>query len=294
MTEPTPLRVGLAGAGPWATKVYAPMLAGGPETTLAGVWARRPDAARALAAEHGARAVGSFDELLERCDAVAFALPPDVQAELAVRAARAGRHLMLDKPVAIDVAAARRLARAVDETGVVSQLMLTHRYRDATDAYLAAARALRPLGARFAFLCGAFVDGPYATPWRRTHGAIHDLGPHAFDLVEAALGDIVDITGRGDPVRWVTLACTHADGAVSEVSLSGALPTPPAVCRMDVFGADGTLAFDAIAASQAETPWPRVRRTFADAVRAGRSPALDVHRGVAIQELIERALRAIA
>jgi predicted dehydrogenase len=269
------------------------MLAAGPETTLGGVWARRPDAAAALAREHHTDAAPTFDALLERCDAIAFAVPPDVQAELGVRAAAAGRHLMLDKPLALDVPAARRLAHAADAAGVVTQLMLTHRYREATETFLAEARTLSPMGARFAFLCGAFVDGPYACAWRREHGAIHDLGPHAFDLLEAALGPIVDINGRGDPRRWVTLACTHATGAVSECSLSGALPTPPPVCRMEVFGTPGALTFDAIAASQTGAPWARVRRTFVDAVRSGRSPALDVQRGVQIQELIERALRAI-
>jgi predicted dehydrogenase len=72
--------VGLVGAGPWAEMLHAPMLAGGPETTLAGVWARRPEAARALAEAHGSRAVGSLEELWEVCEAVAFAVPPDVQA----------------------------------------------------------------------------------------------------------------------------------------------------------------------------------------------------------------------
>lgn len=78
-----PLAVALVGAGPWAEAVYAPMLAAGPETRLACVWSRRPQAARALAAAHGSEGVESFDALLERCDAVAFAVPPDVQAELA-------------------------------------------------------------------------------------------------------------------------------------------------------------------------------------------------------------------
>ncbi|HZA81654.1 MAG TPA: gfo/Idh/MocA family oxidoreductase, partial [Actinomycetes bacterium] len=43
--------------------LHAPMLAGGSETTLAGVWARRAEAAEALAAAYGSRAVGSLEEL---------------------------------------------------------------------------------------------------------------------------------------------------------------------------------------------------------------------------------------
>ena len=79
VTETT-VRTGLVGAGPWATVMHAPLLAGGPGTSLEAVWARREDAATELAQQYGASVAGSFDELLERCDAIAFAVPPDVQA----------------------------------------------------------------------------------------------------------------------------------------------------------------------------------------------------------------------
>ena len=62
-THANPITVGLVGAGPWAEKAYAPMLAAGPETRLGCVWARRPEAARALAERHGAVVAPSFDEL---------------------------------------------------------------------------------------------------------------------------------------------------------------------------------------------------------------------------------------
>ncbi len=287
-----PLAVGLVGAGPWAGKVYAPMLAAGPETRLAGVWSRRPESARALAGAHGSVAADSFASLLECCDAVAFAVPPDVQAELGVQAARAGRHLMLDKPLAFTLEEAQCLARAVDDAGVVTQLMLTHRYRPRTIAFLAGAAAFEAAGARLAFLSGAFVRGPYAGSWRRERGALHDLGPHAFDLLEAALGPIEHITGLGDPRRWVSLACRHASGAVSDLALSGVMQLPRTVFRLDLYGPAGALEFDAVAAS-VDDPLPLARRTFVEAVRAGRSPALDVHRGLVLQELIGRALRAL-
>lgn len=287
-----PLAVGLAGAGPWADKAYAPMLAAGPETRLAGVWARRPEAARALAAAHGADAVDTFEALLERSEAIAFAVPPDVQADLAARAARARKHLMLDKPLALGLDAARRLADAVAEAGVVSQLMLTQRYRPQTAAFLERARGFAAIGARLAFVSSAFVRGPYATSWRKEHGALHDLGPHAFDLLEAALGPIERMTGSGDPRRWIALTCTHASGVVSDVAMTGVVTLPQSVFALELYGPSGLLAFDGVAAAVDE-PWPLARRTFAEAVRAGRSPELDVRRGVRIQELIEMGMKAV-
>ena len=94
------VRVGLVGAGPWAGMFHAPMLSADAGTTLAAVWSRRPEAAEQLATAHGATAASSFGDLLSRCDAVAFSVPPDVQAELAPTAALAGKHLILEKPLA--------------------------------------------------------------------------------------------------------------------------------------------------------------------------------------------------
>lgn len=292
-TIPTPIAVALVGAGPWAAKAYAPMLAAGPETRLAAVWSRRPEAARGLAATHGAEATESFDALIERCDAVAFAVPPDVQAELAIRAARAGKALLLDKPLALSLEAAERLAREAEDAGVVTQLMLTHRFRSRTEAFLEQARAWDAMGARVAFLSSAFLRGPYACAWRKEHGALHDLGPHAFDLLDAALGPIESVVGRGDPRRFVSLSCRHASGGVSDLSLSGVAPIEPTVFRLELYGPRGALEFDAVAAS-AEEPWAEARRQFAEAFRSGRPSALDVKRGLLLQRLIDRALRALA
>lgn len=289
---PNAIRVGLVGAGPWATKAYAPMLAEGPETVLAAVWARRLEAAQALAQPHGAEVCETIDALLDRCDAVAFAVPPDVQAELAVRAARARKALLLDKPLALDLHAAEALAREVATSGVVTQLMLTHRFRARTDDFLSQAQVFRARAARLAFLSSAFVRGPYATAWRRERGALHDLGPHAFDLLEAAVGPIESIVGRGDPREYVALSCRHAGGAVSELVLSGVARIEPTVFRLDLYGEQGALEFDAVAAS-VESPWAEVRRRFAESCRAGRSSAIDVNRGVEIQRLIERAGKAL-
>jgi predicted dehydrogenase len=291
--------VGLVGAGTWAGMLHAPMLAGGPETRLAGVWARRPEAARELAAAHGTRALGSLEELWEGCEAVAFAVPPDVQAELATATALAGKHLLLDKPVALTLGAAEDLAAAVAEAGVVSQLVLTNRYGPRGRAFLAAAEAFEVVGARCASLSGALLaDSPFSTPWRHRHGALLDVGPHLFDLLEAAVGPIEELSGRGDPLRWVSLTCGHAGGQVSEVSMSLALPLAETVFECVLYGPAGSLALrratdPASAAAELGAAAATLRREFAAAVTSGTSPALDVNRGVALQRLIDAAARSL-
>lgn len=120
MSTPTLINVGLIGAGPWARATHARMLAAGQETQLTAVWARRPEAAREIVDTYGAMAAGTPEELFERREAVAFAVPPAAQAELAVRAAKAGKAVLLEKPLGLDLASAPAVADAVAEAGVVS------------------------------------------------------------------------------------------------------------------------------------------------------------------------------
>lgn len=291
MNEPrnsAPIRVGLVGAGPWARTMHAPMLAAGPETELVSVWARRPEAAAELTAQYGGRPAASFDELLGRCEAVAFAVPPAVQADLAVRAARAGRALLLEKPLGPDLASARAVADAVAGSGVVSQLVLSKRYHPQTREFLTRARQLKVSGARSCYLHGVFLGGEQATAWRLEHGALLDLGPHLLDLLDMAVGPVASVRAAGDPRRWVELTCEHENGAVSQASLSGTVRLPGSRTRVELYGEEGELVYDT-AGFDFDECWPELRRQFAAAVRAGRSSQLDAQRGLRLQELLEQA-----
>jgi predicted dehydrogenase len=293
LTVSEPVRVGLVGAGPWASIMHGPMLAAGPETRLSGVWARRPEAAAALATDLGTVAAGSFDELLDGCDAVAFAVPPQVQAELGVRAAEAGKALLLEKPIALDLAGAQRLADAVEAAGVVSQVVLTKRYHPRVREFLAAAADFPAFGARCAYLTGGFRGGVFATPWRLEHGALLDLGPHALDLLEAALGPIEVIRATGDSNRWIELTSVHRGGAISQLSMSGHVGMAAPVSGVELYGPEGVLALD-FATVDHDDCWPVIRAEFAAAVRAGVPHALDVRRGLELQRLLDRVLSGVA
>ncbi|MFD8424577.1 Gfo/Idh/MocA family protein [Streptomyces sp. NPDC059466] len=286
-----PVEVGLVGAGPWARAMHARMLAAGPETRLAAVWARRPEAARETAAPHGAHVADSFGELLDRCEAVAFAVPPAVQAELAPLAARRGKALLLEKPLGPDLAAAQGVADAVLGAGVVSQLVLTKRYHPVTEAFLDAARTREVSGARSCYLHGAFLGGDFATGWRLEHGALLDLGPHLLDLLDLAVSPITGIRSTGDPRRWVELTLEHENGAVSQASLSGSVSVERALTRVELFGPEAPLTYDTAEIDHEEC-WPILRRTFATAVRANKPTDLDAARGLYLQRLIEQAARA--
>ncbi|MEU7472469.1 Gfo/Idh/MocA family oxidoreductase [Streptomyces sp. NPDC044984] len=238
------MRIGLLGTGPWARAAHAPALSGHPDLDLAGVWGRRPDAAEELAALHGTRAYGDVEALLADVDAVAVALPPAVQAELAVRAARAGCHLLLDKPLAPTVAQGRAVVEAAEAAGVASVVFFTTRFQPGPQAWIAEqARVGGWFTGRAQWLGAVFTsDGdPFAaSPWRREKGALWDVGPHALSVLLPVLGEPRRVTaaayGPGDTVH---LVLDHAGGASSSLTLSLTAPPAAAGAMVELRGTAG-------------------------------------------------------
>ncbi len=287
-----PVAVGLIGAGPWATMVHAPVLAAGPETRLAGVWARRPEAASRLATRHGAVACDRIEQLLDKCEAVAFAVPPEVQADLAAVAVGAGKSVLLEKPIAADLPGAERLTDAVGEAGVASMVVLSWRYAASIRSFLAEAATFDALGGRGSFVSGALLGGPFATPWRLERGALPDLGPHVIDLLDAALGRVVGVRAHGRSLGWVGLLLDHDNGCASEASLCASTAVEPQRASVELFGPAGVVEVDCVPAVDAAA-FATLRREFAAAVRGSPHP-LDIHRGLHLQRILADAESQLA
>lgn len=283
-----PLEVGLVGAGPWAAMVHAPVLAAGPETRLAGVWNRTEASARSLAATHKVPAFETFDALLDACEAVAFCVAPEAQPDLAVKAARAGKAVLLEKPLGVGVEGAKRIAEAVAEAGVGSIVVLSYRFSDGVREFLETARAFDAKGGRACFLSGAFLGGPFAMGWRLERGCLLDIGPHIIDLVDAALGPITEVRAHGDVHAWVGLMLDHESGARSEVSLCARAAIEPSKTEIELYGPGGSLVLDARAATGPRA-FRTIRREFVETARAGGGHPLDAARGLYLQRLLAAA-----
>jgi predicted dehydrogenase len=217
-----PLRFGLVGTGYWARIAHAPALASTEGIELAGVWGRDRGAAFTLAAEHGAAAFGEIEAMLAAVDGVAFAVPPDVQAPIATAAARAGKHLMLEKPIAIAEAEADELVAAADEGQVASVVFFTLRFREEIRAWLADVTARGGWAGGLASWFGSSMleTSPFNTPWRRDKGALWDIAPHIISLLWVALGPVTSVTADAGPADVSYLILHHEGGASSTVTVS--------------------------------------------------------------------------
>jgi predicted dehydrogenase len=281
--------IGLAGAGRRAADVHAPSLASCPGARFAGVWAPRAQAASALADKHAVAAYESFDEMLDRCDAVVFAVPPAAQPEIAGIAAARGKAVLLEIPIAGDLAGAQELAEAIGTAGVVSQVALTWRYASEIRRFLdTAVPHARPLGGSGRLISAAFRPESSASAWRAETGVLRNLGPHLVDMLDAALGRIDTVRAHGDRRGWVGLMLEHANGRFSEASLTAAAQVDAARAYVEVFGGGGTAEIECEAAAGRDA-FETMFAEFAQAVAQGTPPALEVQRGLHLQRVVEEA-----
>lgn len=281
--------IGLAGAGQRAADVHAPSLASCPEVRFAGVWAPRASAASALADKHGVAAYERLDEMLDQCAAVVFAVPPAAQPEIAVLAAARGKAVLLEIPIAGDLAGAEELADGIASAGVVSQVALTWRYAAAIRRFLGTSvPQSRPLGGSARLISAAFGSGSSVSPWRAEMGVLLNLGPHLVDMLDAALGHVDTVGAHGDPRGWVGLLLEHAEGRFSEASLTASAQVESARAYVEVFGGGGSAEIEAEAATGRDA-FLTMFAEFAQAVERGASHDLDVQRGLHLQRIVEEA-----
>ncbi|WP_326641403.1 Gfo/Idh/MocA family oxidoreductase [Streptosporangium sp. NBC_01755] len=282
------IRVGMVGAGQRASEVHAPALAACAETEFAGVWARSHGASAELAARYRARAFESYHDLLEECDAVALAVPPAAQAELGAHAAHARKAVLLEKPIAGDIAGAENLLMAVDRGGAVSQVALVWRHAPAIQRFLDAAERTWPVGGSGLAISGTQTDESSASPWRLERSVVLELGPDLVDLLEAALGRVVDVRAQGDPSGWFGLLLEHEGGRFSQASLYARAVIDPPRAEVEIYGPGGATSIDCVAAVGREA-YEAMYRDFAGAVERGTPPPTDVRHGLHLQQVIEAA-----
>ena len=239
-----PLRFGLVGTGYWARVTHAPALACTEGAELTAVWGRDPRAAADLAAEYQATTYHDVSAFLAGIDAVSFAVPPDVQALIATQAAIQGKHLLLEKPVALTEAAADGLAEAVEEAGVASVVFFTQRFQPEVRAWLAETETRGGwAGGVSAWLGSALEESnPFNTPWRQDKGGLWDVGPHVVSLLWASLGPVTSVTADPGPADVAHLVLHHRGGATSTTTVTLSATDAAAGFEAYLWGESGRLA----------------------------------------------------
>lgn len=173
--------IGYGGMGSW----HAAQLDEMPQFSLCGIYdirAQRSEAAR----EKGIRAYASLEELLSdtQIELVTIATPNDLHKELAIRAMRAGKHVISEKPVALNSGELEAMIAVSHETG---RLFTAHQNRRWDPDYLTMKRVFEEGTLGRTFRVESKVHGSRGVPgdWRNTKehggGMVLDWGVHLLD-----------------------------------------------------------------------------------------------------------------
>ncbi len=196
------IRIGLFGAGHFG-RFHAQKVLANPRAALVGLHDPDPSRAAALARECRTEAMAP-EALLAACDAVIVAAPAEAHDGLALAALEAGRHVLVEKPIAETLDQADRLAAAASSRGLV--LQVGHLLRYSAEHRAISERMRRPL----------YIDCVRIAPFKPRGtdvSVILDLMIHDLDLVLA----LVDAPITGVDAVGAPVASTHEDIANARV-----------------------------------------------------------------------------
>jgi predicted dehydrogenase len=219
-------------------------------------------------------------------DAIVIATPPASHHPMTMQALAAGKHVLCEKPLALDAGEAREMRDAAEEAGLVHQVVHPQRW---AASHATARKLLRdgtlgtPLQAAFTFDHAMLADGLAGMPDWWTHratggGWLRNWNAHGIDLIRFVAGEFRAVSGRvhADASRGMTAD----DGYVAHFLLDGDIQgTMSGSCRARgfymesrVIGSDATMRFDWASLSLIDKEGGRSVETPADvaaALRAG-------------------------
>jgi predicted dehydrogenase len=214
------LRIAVVGTG-FGARIHVPGLRASGRFEVVGLVGRNVERTRALADGLGiGAACASLDEALALpdLDAVTIATPPATHAPLTIAAARGGKHVLCEKPMARAVPEAQAMCDAVRAAGVVGVLGFEFRFHPAR-AMLGRMVARGDLG-RPRLLVGVDALPLYVAPYKPPPAWWYDAdagggwlgasGSHLIDATRAWLGDVDAVTGMVDTLGAGTADDTWA------------------------------------------------------------------------------------
>ncbi|MBI5835601.1 MAG: Gfo/Idh/MocA family oxidoreductase [Armatimonadetes bacterium] len=204
-------------------EVHAHFISETPGARLVACCDKNADNGRAYAAKFGCDFVGDYAELLARddIDAVSICTPSGLHGEHAIAAARAGKHVVVEKPLEITLAKVDALLAAVRESGTKGVIVFPTRYyrgmnvvRDA----LAEGRFGTP--AMLNAMCRRHRDDVYYQGWRGTWrfdggGACMNQGIHMIDAALYLMDDVDTVQARWGTIGHDKELCEVEDTAVA-------------------------------------------------------------------------------
>jgi predicted dehydrogenase len=246
------LRFALVGAGAIAQS-YVEVFSAFPSGKVVAVADPHVPRARAVAEALHCRAFGSHKELVEQveCDAAVICSPPATHVEVGLDLVERGIPVLCEKPLALDLASARKLVNAADSSGV--PLTMAAKFRYVEDAVRAKSIVESGSLGEIVLFDNVFAShAPMSHRWNADPavsggGVLIDHGTHSVDIARYFLGSITEVMAvEGRRVQDVPVEDTaqmlirSADGVCGTIDLSWSIDMQ-ADRYVSIYGSQGTI-----------------------------------------------------
>lgn len=249
--------VGLGNIGP----VHAQAVNAVKGARLVAVCDKREELARSFAKQYGGTPYVELEDMLSHpgLQAVSLCVPSGLRAELAEQVARAGKHIMSEKPLEISTARVDRILRACDRAGVMLGCIFQYRFAEAAQQVRRAIDQGRfgklVLGDAYIkwYRSQAYYDsGAWRGTWKLDGGgALMNQGIHQIDLLQWFMGPVESVYARTATVAHTgievedlaTVLVAFKNGAQGVIEGSTAI-YPGHAARVEVHGTQGSAVIE--------------------------------------------------
>lgn len=248
---------GVIGAGGIANRRTIPGMLLAKNAELISVMEVNMELAESLRSKHSAkRAFDNVDDLLKdsEIDAVYIASPVVYHKEQAIKAARAKKHILLEKPVALSTQEAKEIKKVCEEEGVLIAagfMMRFHAYHQKMKQIVESGKLGDVVSCRGQLTCW-FPHTP--VNWRHNFssaggGALLDMGLHCIDLIQYIINGktkkvaaFIDTKTFNYEVEDSAAVLLEVDnGAYGYVDVNFNIPDAASRCRLEIYGTKGSL-----------------------------------------------------
>jgi predicted dehydrogenase len=186
-----PLRIGLIGAGKHGSRYVKHIVEDLPQAELAAVCRRDRQEGEKLAASHSCLFYADYHSLIRdtRIEAVAVVVPPALHGEIVAAACEAGKHILIEKPLAVSMAEAQRIRDSIAASSVRCMVAHTLRFNTIVQAIKAQISHIAPL--HTIYLSQRFEPSPLVWLDHKAEsggGIVLHTGVHSFDLLRFLSG----------------------------------------------------------------------------------------------------------
>jgi myo-inositol 2-dehydrogenase / D-chiro-inositol 1-dehydrogenase len=313
------IKIGIVGAG-YIGGVHAAVLARDERVRVAAVYDTAAERAEQLSRATGARVARGVEELLGGVDAVYVTTPNTRHTELAVAAARAGRHVFCEKPLATNADEARAVLEAARASRGVFQVGHNRRF---APAYATLRRMIReegatPHSAHVKMNRGELIAPEWVGDPAVTGGFLYETTIHMFDMLRFLFGEVTRLDAVGSAHEYpetddfsVLLRfesgvhasmCSSADAGwmfpferVEVFCHHRTVVTREMESLTDSSGLEGRHTTHSFHQLSKEEKWGYAQedRAFVDSVLAGAPAAVTAEDGYKAVELVDACYRAV-